>query len=608
MQILAAPWLAEVVRQPGSFPELVATLEAAGVMREGHPLISGCLINMNNEFSALMDVGAPPSAAEGLFGRLVDSRILGGQLASIQVLSSVEFGREFDFSEISFVVPPNRSDLVALIDSLGAKQAYEITGAELEKWIRSTEDDVRRVLYDLRPVEWEQFRTGPVELRSLRLLRESSIYVAGEIAELTPLTLLDDVHLLHREQRRVLHGMLATRAAAGVWLAERTEVLNPEALLTFDNGSFLESGEQGRDYNLIDLTLNPNTSQGAYHKVLRSVALRRAATDLQLYTETKQTFFDFLDTERSEPSQVAIEGVERELAIAAEDSRYTEWTSFLSSINNELSIRNARAGIALIESSQRRQQQELFLEIKVPLVELKKKLGSAEREAAALLLSKEYDLPAYYGSDALFSLANENVSQLLRISADLFDQVLTSITRGNDTPTLSPSQQDRTIRRASDALWKEIPNRLANGRDIQNVISGVASFARKLNHDRPISYAPGISGFALTMRDVDSLLEQEKRREIPGGESLLHALANAVAHNYLTKREDVPRGANSERRMVFYLNRLLCPYFGLPLGRGGYKTRGLREVAGWIGERPHVSTSVDSEYIDVNQGELFGDW
>ena len=34
--------------------------------------------------------------------------------------------------------------------------------------------------------------------------------------------------------------------------------------------------------------------------------------------------------------------------------------------------------------------------------------------------------------------------------------------------------------------------------------------------------------------------------------------------------------------MVLYLNRLLCPRFGLPLGRGGFREKKLTEMASWM--------------------------
>jgi hypothetical protein len=34
--------------------------------------------------------------------------------------------------------------------------------------------------------------------------------------------------------------------------------------------------------------------------------------------------------------------------------------------------------------------------------------------------------------------------------------------------------------------------------------------------------------------------------------------------------------------MVLYLNRLLCPHFGLPLGYGGFKEKKLKDLATWL--------------------------
>jgi hypothetical protein len=247
-------------------------------------------------------------------------------------------------------------------------------------------------------------------------------------------------------------------------------------------------------------------------------------------------------------------------------------------------VADLRETLALIEAEQRKQQAELFLGVPISPVELDRRLSSSVREAALLALGKEYpnQVPVYYGQRDFLALANHNVSQLLRVGADLFDVVLSAAASAWKSPAPTPREQHRTIKTASDRLWKEIPARLEDGRKVQMLLQAVGQFATKMNDERPTSYAPGISGFAMTMSDLRTLLDPTRRDSIPGGDDLLRALAAAVANDYLTKVEDAPRGTRAERRVVFYLNRLLCPVWNLPLGKGGYRTRRLHEVAGWM--------------------------
>ena len=82
------------------------------------------------------------------------------------------------------------------------------------------------------------------------------------------------------------------------------------------------------------------------------------------------------------------------------------------------------------------------------------------------------------------------------------------------------------------------------------------------------------------MADRELLLNPAKRARIPGAERLYEALGAAIAYNVLTAELDRP--SKGDRVMVLYLNRLLCPRFALPLGRGGFRERRLAIVAGWL--------------------------
>jgi hypothetical protein len=82
------------------------------------------------------------------------------------------------------------------------------------------------------------------------------------------------------------------------------------------------------------------------------------------------------------------------------------------------------------------------------------------------------------------------------------------------------------------------------------------------------------------MADRKQLLEPAVREKIPGADALFRALASAIAHNILSA--ELNRQVKGVRSMVLYLNRLLCPRFGLPLGRGGFREKKLREMASWM--------------------------
>jgi hypothetical protein len=100
------------------------------------------------------------------------------------------------------------------------------------------------------------------------------------------------------------------------------------------------------------------------------------------------------------------------------------------------------------------------------------------------------------------------------------------------------------------------------------------------NAKTTVPYPPGVTGTALYMSDRERLLDPGKRDAIPGSEQLLSALSNAISHNVVSAEMD--RTVKNRQMMVIYLNRLLCPIFWLPLGRGGYREKKLEVMAKWM--------------------------
>jgi len=82
------------------------------------------------------------------------------------------------------------------------------------------------------------------------------------------------------------------------------------------------------------------------------------------------------------------------------------------------------------------------------------------------------------------------------------------------------------------------------------------------------------------MADRAQLLQSAVREKIPGADALFRALASAIANNILSA--ELNYSVKGGSFMVLYLNRLLCPRFGLPLNRGGFREKKLREMASWM--------------------------
>jgi hypothetical protein len=164
--------------------------------------------------------------------------------------------------------------------------------------------------------------------------------------------------------------------------------------------------------------------------------------------------------------------------------------------------------------------------------------------------------------------------------------MLARITLGR-TPFLDAKRQDRLAHQASERYWREIPARVRDGELVRRLAEAIVELAQADTFRPTAPYAPGVTGTAMQMSDRQRLLDPKERAEIRGGPELFAAIASGVASNVFSVQLDY--SVKNQRVMVIYLNRLFCPRFRLPLGRGGFRERRLEEMASWMaGSRPEV--------------------
>jgi hypothetical protein len=156
------------------------------------------------------------------------------------------------------------------------------------------------------------------------------------------------------------------------------------------------------------------------------------------------------------------------------------------------------------------------------------------------------------------------------------------------SPRLNAQRQHRLLWRASDQYWRHIVSRVPDGDLVQQFVSSVVSIAQKEAAKPTIPYPPGVTGTALSMVDRRRLMDPKTRAQITGADLLHRALAAAVAHNVVWVEQDY--AVKKDRWMVIYLNRLLCPRFGLALGKGGFRERSLAEMSTWMRAGPPGAT------------------
>lgn len=552
---------------------------------DGVPQKLGILLNLDRDYRALMDLPFDAQAQERLFLRLLDSRIMTGVVRAALVATGNAYPQ--DASLVSFNSADAEPKTQAAIEKMGGN-----LGSQIMERSRDTEQTVLKLLDAVLMSEVDLRVEGHSELLSIDVLEECTISVNGTPVTAQPLLMFDDGHELSFDQRSVLLGNLRRRRAGTArWYSERFEALtNQELLQGFGNG--------GRDFVEVDIDHVARRGSGRrftanqHNRILSYIALARANPVLETYARESQPFFELL----GEPSEVPLDadGNEivqalraRALNSAIDPSRYTNWFEEAETLNGRKAAHRWRE-IAILVARDQRKQQDLFAD-PLELAERAERSSSTTREAAALSVATEFGLPYYGGREGVLALGSTNTEQFLNLCGTLFDEMLVDVAMGR-RPHLTAERQDRLLRTESERYWEGISRTVPNGRDVRAIVAEIVRIAVQENSKPNVPYPPGVTGTALLMSERERLLDSEYRAKTMGAERLFNALASAVSYNVITA--DLDYSVKGNRYMVLYLNRLLCPRFNLPLGRGAFRERSLHQMLGWVQNLP------DSGYRD----------
>lgn len=563
-----------------------------GVVDENGPRKLGVLLDLDRDYKSLLDLPVNSDEARRLFFRLLDVRILVGVLRGALAIAGYSFP---DGLERVHLLPDDGDGRVeALVERLGGP-----TGAGILDYARTTERTVLDLLNALVAIDVRAIPEGHNELYALSVLAGSSLRVDGRPIAAQPLLMFDDGQALARTQRDDLLGELKKRLpTVARWYAERFEALSEQELI-----GGLDEGRDVLPRNLDEIAREGDGrrfTKVQYERVLADIASRRAAVPLTTYAGESQPFLDLMESTLSDEDydfEIIIEALRTRVhALAGGAGRYDRWfTDAEQQSGHEAAIRWRELEV-LIHRDQDRQQ-DLFAEALTD-VDLNARSSSAIREAAALSLSQEFHLPFYFGAASIARLGSHNAQQFLNVCGELFAEMLVDVSLGR-APRLSAVRQHRVLKSTSDDLWESIPRTVPHGRDVQALVLEIIEIA-KLEKAKPrVPYPPGVTGTALLMVERDELIRTDYRERHPLGERLYQSIAAAVAYNVIYA--DLDRSSKGNRYMVLYLNRLLCPHFGLPLGLGGYKERRLPVMLNWMQRTPATSTRVrrDEDTLDL---------
>ncbi len=582
-------------RTPQTEPVRQALMELEAI-DENNPRKLGVLIDLDRDYRSLLDLPLDPDAGQKLFLRLLDVRILVGALRSALALVDSEFPEAV--GDVSFDASGDIR-VEALLKRLGGS-----TGSELLEYAQATEESVLRLLDALLASDVDEVPEGHSELYSLSVLGEARILVKGDPLDAQPMIMFDDGHKLDRSQRDVLlDNLRRRRASVARWYSERFEALSDQELLA-------GAGLEGRDVALVDLDAvaregskdGKRFTRGRHDRVLGDIARRRAEHQLSIHAQEDQEFLSLLDDDRDLAfSSIEAEAIDtlasRVLDICGGDARYDNWLDEARSLEGFEAAVCWRELEILVHRDQNRQQ-DLF-ESQLSVSDIADRSSPAVREGSSVLVAEEFKVPYYAGQSIAIKLGSHNVRQFLNICGDLFAEMLVDVSLGRPAQ-LSVIRQHRVLRSVSERFWESIPRTVPHGRDVQALVREIVAISETEKQKPRMPYPPGVTGTAVLMVERQLLLDSDYRTSTPGAERLFTALASAIAYNIL--HADLDYSVKGNRYMVLYLNRLLCPRFGLPVGYGGFRERRLHVMIGWMRKLPALGTQPQVTTTDQELG------
>jgi hypothetical protein len=561
--------------------ELYQRLKDIGAVDDTGPKVLGVMLMCGPGYSMLHDLELDQARKDRLFFGLLNARVVLAVLRGALFLKRLEYPSDLDRIRIN--PPPDGSTISGL--------TFPCTGKALHDWAEKREAKLCSSLDSFGPLNVESL-PGDESLLSLAVIQPKNLLIDGSPVADRVLLMMDDIHKLTGRQRSMLiKTVIDARSPVGVWIAERFEALSTQEMLS-------SGAHQGRDYeHATEIESYWREFPTRFEKLAMKVADRRvqAAPEREDIGTFKACLQDALDLpEWDDTFSTIIRGVsERIRQRVGSQQRFQDWIALRENAEGTLRERaiSWRSLEILIERELGKRQKSLFQDESLDEEELHQRDDSSVNNAAELFLAKEFNLPYFYGPERIARLASLNIQQFLGLAGEVFEESTAALLIGKPTE-LSPRRQHALMKKAANAVWEEIPNRVRHGRDLRRLLENIGKFAHWYTYRPTAPNDPGVSGTAIRMSERASLVDDNYRKNKPDVCQFADLLASALAHNLLVAQLDY--NCKKEKWMVLNLNRLLCVHFDLPLNYGLYKERPLATLCQWMSKPFVVPTNEDT--------------
>ncbi len=525
--------------------------------------VLGVTIPCTRNYEILEELNITERQQIRLFFSLLNARFILSTLRNVCVFLNRKFPD--DLTEIEFRYDNS--------DNFFKSIEVPCTGKELYNWASKVERNIYKAIDSFLPVE-DMNVEGHDELFSIITLTPENILYNGKKICNKILFMLDDAHKLSVLQRKYLKKYLAEkRGNFSIWVSERLEALD-----AIENiGSYLE-----RDYNEIDLENFWRKYPGKFDRILRNISDKRA----NISTEDISSFQNYLSNNLNEEryKEILSQYIDKKIISFNDISKYSnkfdEWIQYAQSFTGSEYQKALLLSEMEIIIHRNLGKQQLSFEFPLTTEEFNIKVSSDVTSAALLFLSKEINLPYYFGFSSLVKSSSSNIEQFLSFSGTLFEEMLSKKISG-ETVSIDDMEQDKLLKGITQQKWKELRRIIPYAEQTMNFLSSFGEFAKKETYKHNAPYSPGVNGFAIKPVVENRLIHEPVWTENEIYDPLINVLSACVAYNLL-EIHTTNQGKKGQIWHVYYFNRWLCIYFDLPLTYGGWRHKSPNDLTKWL--------------------------
>ena len=452
---------------------------------------------------------------------------------------------------------------------------------ELLEWAESTERMVYAELDSLTPKS-QQEMPSHLRLESVLWLQQVAFVRDGAKLSIRRMLMIDDMHKLRDAQAATLREeLIEIRPSIPVWLAQRTIALGPMLLSP--------GARNGRDVtsHRLDELWKDGRGPTQFAGFAESILDRRMREQQVI---PSASFVGHIAEHAQEvPRETVQETLARlgkEIGAHARDPRFAEWVQAAEEARERGGVGAVRDlyKIRIRISRQERKRQGAFDFEPLPVEDLEDGESGKDDAAAELFMHQDLKLPYYFGSARLYKMATNNAEELLALGGRLFDR-MRALRVLRKEPILSPTEQEKIFTSAATERLEFIPKSHTEGARARNLLKGIGSYCHERTYLPSASYAPGVTGVRLSNSQLQRLKSNEPAGLLREINLLRRVLSECVAENLLFCDLSEASGSR-EAGTIFWLNRLFCVEFSLPLQKGCWQPVEIEDMIEWMRRGP----------------------